>query len=126
MVPEFIESSVQDTNGSAVCRFLATCTVDTDIFHLNFAGTHVCVLATSEAASDLLEKHSSTYSGRPQQTMACELMGWDFSLALVPYDYPESLVSNLRRMAGETIMSIPYGLDVLPKNDPYIDTAEES
>lgn len=28
-------------------------------------------------------------------------------------------------MAGETIMSIAYGLDVKPKNDPYIATAEE-
>lgn len=28
-------------------------------------------------------------------------------------------------MAGETIISIAYGLDVLPKDDPYIATAEK-
>jgi hypothetical protein len=28
-------------------------------------------------------------------------------------------------MAAETIMSIAYGLDVLPKDDPYIATAEQ-
>jgi hypothetical protein len=27
-------------------------------------------------------------------------------------------------MAGETIMSITYGLDVLPKDDPYLATLE--
>jgi hypothetical protein len=29
-------------------------------------------------------------------------------------------------MAGETIISITYGIDVLPKNDPYIATAENA
>ena len=29
------------------------------------------------------------------------------------------------RMAGETIISIAYGLDVLPKDDPYVTTAEK-
>ena len=28
-------------------------------------------------------------------------------------------------MAGETIMSIAYGLDVQPNNDPYIEIAEQ-
>jgi hypothetical protein len=29
-------------------------------------------------------------------------------------------------MAGETILSVTYGIDVLPKNDPYIATAENA
>lgn len=29
-------------------------------------------------------------------------------------------------MAGQTIISIAYGIDVLPKDDPYIDTAESA
>jgi hypothetical protein len=29
------------------------------------------------------------------------------------------------RMAGETIISVTYGVDVLPKDDPYIATAEK-
>ena len=28
-------------------------------------------------------------------------------------------------MAGETIMSVAYGLDVQPNDDPYIETAEQ-
>ena len=30
------------------------------------------------------------------------------------------------RMAGETILSITYGIDVLPKDDPYISLAEKA
>jgi len=39
---------------------------------------------------------------------------------------PDNLFGNLRRMAGETIISVTYGIDVLPKNDPYIATAENA
>ncbi|CAA7261124.1 unnamed protein product [Cyclocybe aegerita] len=59
--------------------------LNTDILYLNFAGTNVVVLDTYEAAYDLLEKRSSIYSGRPQQTMANELMGWEFSPGFMPY-----------------------------------------
>ncbi|KAJ3516113.1 hypothetical protein NLJ89_g1321 [Agrocybe chaxingu] len=137
--------------------------LSTDILYLNFAGTNVVVLDTYEAAYDLLDKRSSIYSGRPQQIMAGELVGWDFGTGLQPYgekwrkqrklmhlafhstastqfrpnllrasrnllnkilDCPDNIVANLRHMAGETIMSITYGIDVLPKNDFYIETAE--
>ncbi|PFH47987.1 hypothetical protein AMATHDRAFT_66464 [Amanita thiersii Skay4041] len=36
----------------------------------------------------------------------------------------DDVLGNLRHMAGETIISIAYGLHVLPENDPYIATAE--
>ncbi|CAA7261126.1 unnamed protein product [Cyclocybe aegerita] len=139
--------------------------LNTDILYLNLAGTNVVVLDTYEAASDLLEKRSSIYSGRPQQIMAGELIGWEFSTGLLPYgekwrkhrklmhsafhstsfaqfkpdflcasrnllnrilDYPDDIIANIRHMAGETIMSITYGINALPKNDPYIETAERS
>jgi hypothetical protein len=29
-------------------------------------------------------------------------------------------------MVGETIVSVAYGLDVLPKDDPYIETAQRA
>lgn len=32
----------------------------------------------------------------------------------------------LSSMAGETIMSITYGIEVLPEDDPYIKGAEEA
>ena len=35
-------------------------------------------------------------------------------------------IDILCSMAGETIISIAYGLDVEPENDPYIQVAEES
>jgi hypothetical protein len=43
---------------------LTTSLTDTDILYLNVAGTSLVVLDTSEAATELLEKRSSNYSGR--------------------------------------------------------------
>ncbi|KAJ3560787.1 hypothetical protein NP233_g10605 [Leucocoprinus birnbaumii] len=40
-------------------------------------------------------------------------------------DEPDNILGNLRYMAGETIMSVAYGIDIKPKDDPYIQTAEE-
>ncbi|EKM82076.1 hypothetical protein AGABI1DRAFT_105435 [Agaricus bisporus var. burnettii JB137-S8] len=39
-------------------------------------------------------------------------------------DNPKNVIENLRYLAGETIISIAYGLDIKPKDDPYIQTAE--
>jgi len=39
-------------------------------------------------------------------------------------DTPDHILGNLRHMAGETIMSITYGLETQPKDDPFIKTAE--
>ncbi|KAI8998876.1 cytochrome P450 [Trametes punicea] len=39
---------------------------------------------------------------------------------------PERLMDNLRQLAGATIMSIGYDIEVQPDNDPYIQTAEEA
>ncbi|KAH8998286.1 cytochrome P450 [Lactarius hatsudake] len=37
---------------------------------------------------------------------------------------PENFVQHLRHMAGQVILSIAYGIDVLPENDPYVADAE--
>ncbi|KAI9445986.1 cytochrome P450 [Lactarius indigo] len=37
---------------------------------------------------------------------------------------PEHFAQHLRHMAGQVIMSIAYGIDVLPENDPYVANAE--
>ncbi|CAA7261117.1 unnamed protein product [Cyclocybe aegerita] len=58
---------------------------DTDILYLNFAGTDVIVLDSSEAANELLERRSSIYSGRARFLMLNELMGWDFSFGFMEY-----------------------------------------
>ncbi|OSD02813.1 cytochrome P450 [Trametes coccinea BRFM310] len=39
---------------------------------------------------------------------------------------PESLMDNLRHLAGATIMSIGYDIEVQPEDDPYVQTAEEA
>ncbi|KAF5324094.1 hypothetical protein D9619_011206 [Psilocybe cf. subviscida] len=58
---------------------------DTDILYVNLAGTDVIVLNTAEAASDLLEKRSSIYSGRPRMSFLNDLMGWDFNFVFMDY-----------------------------------------
>ncbi|KAJ7146856.1 cytochrome P450 [Mycena epipterygia] len=138
---------------------------NSDIIHLNFAGTSVIVLSSLEAAEELLEKRSSIYSDRPNLPMLNDLMGWDFQLANMKYGdtwrtsrrlfnqgfniisarnfYPKELAAthgllrrflhtpdafreHIRQMAGEVIMSVAYGIDVLPVNDPYLAVAEEA
>ncbi|KAH9160853.1 cytochrome P450 [Lactarius sanguifluus] len=37
---------------------------------------------------------------------------------------PDNFVQHLRHMAGQVILSIAYGIDVLPENDPYVADAE--
>ncbi|KAI0646809.1 cytochrome P450 [Trametes meyenii] len=39
---------------------------------------------------------------------------------------PESLMDNLRHLAGATIMSVGYDINVEPHDDPYIQTAEDA
>ncbi|KAI9445988.1 cytochrome P450 [Lactarius indigo] len=38
---------------------------------------------------------------------------------------PENFAQHLRHMAGQVILSIAYGIDVLPENDPYVADAEK-
>ncbi|KAJ7146858.1 cytochrome P450 [Mycena epipterygia] len=38
---------------------------------------------------------------------------------------PQAFRDHIRRMAGEIIISVAYGIDVLPVNDPYVDLAEQ-
>ncbi|KAK0452985.1 cytochrome P450 [Desarmillaria tabescens] len=135
---------------------------DTDIIHLDVAGTSIVVLNTVEAATELLDNRSAIYSSRPRMTMVNELMGWDFSFGLMEYgmwrsqrrlfqqefnpvaveryhqcelkathellrrllDNPNKFIEHIRHLAGSTILSIAYGLEVLPENDPYILAAE--
>ncbi|KAJ7731639.1 cytochrome P450 [Mycena metata] len=39
---------------------------------------------------------------------------------------PANFRQHIRQMAGETMMSLTYGIDVLPAHDPYISLAEEA
>ncbi|KAI5897652.1 cytochrome P450 [Schizophyllum commune H4-8] len=55
----------------------------TDVLYLNVFGQSMLVVDTYDACTELLEKRSALYSDR-FLTMV-ELMGWDFSVALMPY-----------------------------------------
>ncbi|KAJ6473457.1 cytochrome P450 [Mycena vulgaris] len=39
---------------------------------------------------------------------------------------PDEFMGHLRHMAGEIIMSVAYGINVLPKDDPYVTLAERA
>ncbi|KAJ7125761.1 cytochrome P450 [Mycena crocata] len=58
---------------------------DSDIIHLNTAGTSIVVLSSMEAIRELFEKRSTLYSDRPRLPMLNELMGWDFSIGFMKY-----------------------------------------
>ena len=81
--------------------------LDTDVLHVDAAGTNIIVLDSYQAAVDLLEKKSSIYSGRwvflsnarntdinknylsislrPRLPMVNELMGWDWNFGFMDY-----------------------------------------
>ncbi|KAJ7483530.1 cytochrome P450 [Mycena latifolia] len=63
---------------------------NSDIIHLDVAGTSIVVLSTMEAVRDLFDKRSSLYSDRPRMTMVVELMGWDFGTGWVHFRRPRS------------------------------------
>ncbi|KAJ7627128.1 cytochrome P450 [Roridomyces roridus] len=137
---------------------------NSDIIHLNLAGTSIVVLSSVEATDALLEKRSSIYSHRPRLPMLVELMGWEFHVALMKYGArwrtyrrlllqgidakacislrskqlaatrsllrallrtPERFTDHIRHSVGSTVISVAYGIDVLPENDPYIALGEE-
>ncbi|KAJ7862183.1 cytochrome P450 [Mycena leptocephala] len=137
---------------------------NSDIIHLNLAGTSVIVLSSFKATEELLEKRSSIYSDRPTFPMVNDLMGWDFALLQSSGDEwrihrrlfsqqfnrvashsfrhtervaahallrrllrdPGNFLGHIRQMAGEFILSVAYGIDALPVNDPYISLAAKS
>ncbi|KAJ7221702.1 cytochrome P450 [Mycena pura] len=144
---------------------------NSDILHLDVAGTSIIVVSSAEAANELLEKRAAIYSDRARLPMVNELMGWDFALAFMKYgeqlpflssrahrrlfhevfnavaaqsfrpkerevchellyDFLQKpdhdVLGHLRHMAAKIVMSVAYGIDVLPSNDPYVDLAEKA
>ncbi|TCD67636.1 hypothetical protein EIP91_012201 [Steccherinum ochraceum] len=57
-----------------------------DIVHLSAFGQSIIVLGSAQAVTDLMEKRSSTYSGRYHLTMLHDLMGFDWALSLLSYN----------------------------------------
>ncbi|KAJ7055701.1 cytochrome P450 [Mycena amicta] len=58
---------------------------NSDIIHLDIAGSSIIVLSSPQATTDLLEKRSTLYSDRPRLPMVNELMGWNFNFSFMKY-----------------------------------------
>ncbi|KAJ6620363.1 cytochrome P450 [Mycena sp. CBHHK59/15] len=126
---------------------------DSDILHLNVAGTSIIVLSSAEATNELLEKKAAIYSDRARLPMVNELMGWDFALGdhwrahrrlfhetfnavatqsfrpkvrAASHELLRHFCKSRIVMAARIIMSAAYGIDVLPADDPYVSLAEEA
>ncbi|KAJ7265039.1 cytochrome P450 [Mycena rebaudengoi] len=105
---------------------------NSDTIHLNLAGQSVIVLSSLEATDALLEKRSALYSDRRVHEPPTHEQGFtpaiDQPLELAAtrtllgrlLDSPDAFYAHLRQMAGEIIMSMAYGIDVLPSDDPYV------
>ncbi|KAJ7912219.1 cytochrome P450 [Mycena leptocephala] len=115
-----------------------------------FGENKLIVLSSFVATEALLEKRSAIYSDRSHLPMLVDLMGWDWSLVGRLMRYGKNLqgfnIANsqtfrpkeleathgllrrlhIRQMAGELILSVTYGIEVLPVDDPYIALVEEA
>ncbi|TFK66639.1 cytochrome P450 [Pluteus cervinus] len=58
-----------------------------DIVSIEVLGQPIVLLGSLKRTSDLFDKRSSIYSDRVRMPMINELMGWDFSLAFMPYGH---------------------------------------
>ncbi|KAJ7113937.1 cytochrome P450 [Mycena epipterygia] len=66
--------------------------LDSDIIHVDAAGTSIIVLSSMAAIRELFERRSSLYSDRPRMLMLNELIGLDFAIGTMKYgDYWRSL-----------------------------------
>ncbi|KAF5364723.1 hypothetical protein D9757_012497 [Collybiopsis confluens] len=59
--------------------------LDSDIIHLEVAGTSIVVMNSAQVAEELLDQHSAIHSDRSRLVMVNELMGWDYSFGLMAY-----------------------------------------
>ncbi|KAJ2922480.1 hypothetical protein H1R20_g14608, partial [Candolleomyces eurysporus] len=76
--------------------------LNTDILHVQVAGTHILVLDNYDVAMELLENRSSLYSGRPHSVMMLELMGWNFNFGFADYG---DFWRKHRRLAQRSLQS---------------------
>ncbi|KAK0205290.1 cytochrome P450 [Desarmillaria ectypa] len=58
---------------------------DEDVISLKVLGKTMIILNSPTAVSDLFDKRASNYSDRPDMPMIVDLMGWDWTFALMRY-----------------------------------------
>ncbi|TFY68462.1 hypothetical protein EVJ58_g1002 [Rhodofomes roseus] len=56
-----------------------------DLIYAEFFGSRMVIVNSSKIARDLLDKRGAIYSSRPRMVTMVELIGWDPTLALAPY-----------------------------------------
>ncbi|KAI0052748.1 cytochrome P450 [Auriscalpium vulgare] len=56
-----------------------------DVISLNILGNTMVVLNSAQAVADIFDKRGSNYSDRPDMPMIVDLMGWDWTFALMRY-----------------------------------------
>ncbi|KAF7354308.1 Cytochrome P450 [Mycena venus] len=126
--------------------------LNSDIIHLDAAGTSIVILSSVEAIQDLFEKRSSLYSGRDSpafmnpgdewrshRKLFHEALNRSAAKQFHPQQIaavhevlrrclhnPHDIMGHFRHMTGALIMDIAYGIKVLPSNDPYIQMAEKA
>ncbi|KAF8157103.1 cytochrome P450 [Crassisporium funariophilum] len=62
--------------------------VESDIIHVNAAGTSLIILSTVKAVNDLLDKRSAIYSNRPKFLLINQVMGCSWMMPFMPYGTP--------------------------------------
>ncbi|KAJ7230253.1 cytochrome P450 [Mycena pura] len=103
---------------------------DSDIIHLDVAGTSIVVLSSMEAARELFERRSSLYSDRrAHRKMIHEAFNVGAAKQFRPQERAAAhalLRRQFRLLAGGLIMDITYGIQVSTSDDPYIKMATEA
>jgi hypothetical protein len=57
-----------------------------DVIYLNAAGQSIIVINSQKAAVELLNRRGVTYSDRPHNVIACDIMTGGLMLGFAPYD----------------------------------------
>ncbi|KAG6836263.1 hypothetical protein H0H93_009664 [Arthromyces matolae] len=118
-----------------------------DVIYLQMLGQPTVVLNSVEAAVDLLEKRSATYSDRPPFRLF-EILAWNHTLTFTRYGKPfqryrkffqeyfkPSMISShhpiqvleARRLLQNIlfIMRLTYGHEITSNDDPYMDITDK-
>ncbi|KAJ6549995.1 hypothetical protein B0H19DRAFT_1378701 [Mycena capillaripes] len=94
---------------------------NSDIIHLNLLGQSVIALSSLEATDTLLEKRSVKHSDSSKPYIADAAHALLKDLLQAPDDRDSSTSSM-----GQFIMSVAYGINVFPSDDPYIALAHNA
>ncbi|KAJ7251375.1 cytochrome P450 [Mycena rebaudengoi] len=92
-----------------------------DIIHLSVAGKSIIILSSVDIGFDLLDQRSAIYSDR---RVSNRVNASHDLLRRLLENPDDKVMKHIKHMNGALIMSIAYGIDTLPSNDPYMETAE--